>query len=39
MTRPALPRFQAELAAIREQGLFKAERIITSAAIGGDHPG
>src|SRR6478736_608833 len=31
MTRPALPRFQAELDGIREQGLFKAERIITSA--------
>ncbi len=31
MTRPALPRLQAELDAIREQGLFKAERIITSA--------
>ena len=31
MTRPALPRFQAELDGIREQGLFKAERVITSA--------
>ena len=30
MPTPALSRFQAELDALREQGLFKAERIITS---------
>ncbi len=31
MTRPALSRLQGELDAIREQGLFKAERVIISA--------
>jgi glycine C-acetyltransferase len=29
MTRPALARYAAELDAIRDQGLFKAERVIT----------
>ena len=29
MTSPALARYAAELDAIREQGLFKAERVIT----------